>query len=135
VLAARSEWPEVPFGHLGPDLRFPHKDETFDLVFCVGLLGRHPDQEKRRLLSEMWRVAQPGGRMIFLEDFVATGEGAKRGSHLEHGLSVLAFVELLLVATGWQIVMEHVESLRYPAETITRGGLIAVSRLGVPKRW
>jgi hypothetical protein len=135
VLAARSEWPEVPFGHLGPDLIFPHKDETFDLVFCVGLLGRHPDPRKGRLLSEMWRVARPGGRMIFLEDFVATEEGTKRGQHPEHGLSVHGFVELLLVATGWQVVMEHVESLRYPDEAMTRGGLIAVSRLGVPRRW
>jgi len=135
VLAARSEWPGVPFGHLGPGLIFPHKDETFDLVFCVGFLGRHPDSEKERLLSEMWRVARPGGRMIFLEDFVATEEGTKRGQHPEHGLSVLQFVELLLVATGWQVVMDHVESLRYPDETMTRGGLIAVSRLGVPRRW
>ncbi len=135
VLAARSEWPGVPFEHLGPDLIFPHKDETFDLVFCVGGLGRHPDTEKGRLLSEMWRVARPGGRMIFLEDFVATEEGTKRGPRPEHGLSVHGFVELLLVATGWQVVMEHVESLRYPDEAMTRGGLIAVSRLGVPRRW
>ena len=135
VLAARSEWPGVPFGHLGPDLIFPHKDETFDLVFCVGGLGRHPDSEKGRLLSEMWRVARPGGRMIFLEDFVATEEGTKRGPRPEHGLSVHGFVELLLVATDWQVVMEHVESLRYPDEAMTRGGLIAVSRLGVPRRW
>jgi hypothetical protein len=42
---------------------------------------------------------------------------------------------LLLVATGWQVVMEHVESLRYPGEALTRGGVVAVSRLGVPKRW
>jgi len=135
VMAARSEWPGAPFAHLGPDLLFPHKDETFDLVYAVGVLGRYPGQEKRRLLSEMWRVARPGGRLIFLEDFVSTGEGAKSGSRPEHALSVLAFVELLLVATGWQVVMEHVESLRYPDEAMTRGGLIAVSRLGVPKRW
>lgn len=135
VLAARSEWPEVPFGHLGPDLLFPHEDETFDLVFSVGLLGRHPDPEKRCLLSEMWRVARPGGRLLFLEDFVATEETAKSGSRPAHGLSVLAFVELLLVATDWQVVMEHVESLRYPDEVLTRGGIVAVSRLGVPQRW
>ena len=135
VLAARSEWPGLTFDHLGPDLHFPYTDETFDLVFCVGLLGRHPDHEKRSLLSEMWRVTRPGGRLIFLEDFVATREGAKSGSHPMHGLSVLAFVELLLVATDWQVVMEHVESLRYPDEVLTRGGLIAVSRLGVPTRW
>ncbi len=135
VLAARQEWPELPFTHLGPELLFPHKDETFDLVYAVGVFGRYPEQEKRRLLSEMWRVARPGGRLIFLEDFVVTEEGAKGGSRPEHGLSVLRFVELLLVATRWQVVMEHVESLRYPDEAMTRGGLIAVSRLGVPRRW
>ena len=135
VLAARSEWPGVPFAHLGSDGHFPHNDETFDLVFAVGVLGRYPEQEKRRLFSEMWRVARPGGRLIFLEDFVTTEEGAKRGPHPEHTLSVRAFVELLLVATRWQVVMEHVESLRYPDEAMTRGGVIAVSRLGVPKRW
>lgn len=136
VLAARAEWPEARFGHLGPDLLFPHEDETFDLVFAVGLLGRHPDAGKRRLFSEMWRVARPGGRLLFLDDFVATGGGDKRfGGRPGHVISVHAFVELLLVATDWQVVMEHVESLRYPDEVMTRGGLIAVSRLGVPKRW
>jgi SAM-dependent methyltransferase len=135
VLAARAEWPEAWFGHLGTDLRFPHKDEMFDLVFSVGVMGRYPEPEKRRLLSEMWRVARPGGRLLFLEDFVATGEGAKSGARPSHVVSVNKFVELLLVATGWQVVMEHVESLRYPDEVLTRGGLIAVSRLGVPKRW
>ena len=135
VLAARAEWPEARFGHLGPDGLFPHKDETFDLVFSVGLLGRYPEPEKRRLFSEMWRVARPGGRMIFLEDFVVTEQGAKSGRRPEHVLSVHRFVELLLVATDWQVVMEHVESLRYPDEVLTRGGIISVSRLGVPKRW
>ena len=135
VLAARLEWPGVPFAHLGPDGLFPYKDEAFDLVYAVGVLGRYPEREKQRLLSEMWRVARPGGRLIFLEDFVTTREGTKDGSHPEHALSVLQFVELLLVATRWQVVMEHVETLRYPDEAMTRGGLIAVSRLGVPKRW
>ena len=135
VLAARSEFPEASFEHLGSDLLFPHEDETFDLVFSVGLLGRHPDTAKKRLLSEMWRVARPGGRLLFLEDFVTTRGPGETDPHPAHGLSVLGFVELLLVATGWQVVMEHVESLRYPGEVLTRGGVVAVSRLGVPKRW
>lgn len=133
VLAARSEWPEVPFAHLEPDLLFPHEDETFDLAFAVGLVGRHPLPSVRRLLSEMWRTTKPGGRLLFLENFVTTEGTTKSGPY--PGLSVLAFAELLLVATDWQVVMEHVESLRYPGEALTRGGLIAVSRLGVPRRW
>ena len=80
-------------------------------------------------------MARPGGRLLFLEDFVATGEGAKPGSRPGYVLPVRSFVELLLVATDWQVVMEHVESLRYPDEVLTRGGIVAVSRLGVPRRW
>jgi ABC-type Na+ transport system ATPase subunit NatA len=50
-------------------------------------------------------------------------------------MSVLEFVGLLLEATSGQVVLEHVESLRYPHDDKTRGGIIAVSKLGVPKRW
>src|SRR5919107_1416213 len=72
VLAARSEFPEASFEHLGSDLLFPHEDETFDLVFSVGLLGRHPDTAKRRLLSEMWRVSRAGGRRRALDARLST---------------------------------------------------------------
>jgi hypothetical protein len=33
------------------------------------------------------------------------------------------------------VVLEHVESLRYPHDDWVRGGIIAVSKLGVPKKW
>ncbi len=128
VRAARSEWPKIPFERLDPSLRFPHGDEAFDLVFCVNFLAKYPVSEKRRVLGEMWRVTRPGGWMLFLEDFVRTGTP-------EHVVSISEFVEAVLVATDWQVVMEHVESLRYPNDVLTRGGVVAVSRLGVPKRW
>lgn len=132
VAAARAGFPEAGFDPLGEDLRLPHEDETFDLVFSVTTLQRHPAPEKERLLSEMWRVAKPGGRLLFLEDFVF--EGGVGGPGI-HPVSVRGFVGLLLGATDGQVVLEHVESLRYPGENLTRGGLLAVSRLGVPKRW
>ena len=70
--------------------------------------------------------------MLFLEDFVA----ARRSeSSTVYPMSVLKFVELLLEATNGQVTLEHVESLRYPHDDMTRGGVIAVSKLGVPKRW
>lgn len=129
VAAARASFPEAAFERLGADLRLPYDDERFDLAFCVRVLHHYPTPDKRVLLSEMWRVVRPGGRLIFLEDFVAA-----RGSG-GHTVSVLGFVELLLEATAGQATLEHVESLRYPGEDVTRGGAIAVSRLGVPKRW
>ena len=70
--------------------------------------------------------------MLFLEDFVATRRS--EGSTV-YPISVLGFAGLLLEATNGQVVLEHVESLRYPHEDTTRRRIIAVSKLGVPKRW
>jgi SAM-dependent methyltransferase len=132
VAAARANLPEGRFDCLEPDLRFPYDDESFDLVFSVTVMHHNPTPAKRTLLSEMWRVARSGGRLLFLEDFVA----ARRSeSSTVYPMSVLEFVGLLLEATNGQVTLEHVESLRYPHDDMTRGGVIAVSKLGVPKRW
>lgn len=130
--AARANFPEARFDRLEPDLALPYEDESFDLAFTVTVMHHNPTPAKKALLSEMWRVARPGGRMIFLEDFVA----AKRSEDSTvYPLSVQGFVELLLEATNGQIVLEHFESVRYPHDDMTRGGLLAVTRLGVPRRW
>jgi len=132
VAAARANFPEGRFDRLEPDLRFPCDDESFDLVFSVTVMHHNPTPAKRTLLSEMWRVARPGGRLLFLEDFVV-GRWSEKST--VYPMSVLEFVGLLLEATNWQVTLEHVESLRYPHDDMTRGGIIAVSKLGVPKRW
>jgi SAM-dependent methyltransferase len=132
VAAARANFPERSFDQLGTDLLFPYEDESFDLVFCVTVMHHNPTPAKRTVLSEMWRVAKPGGRLLFLEDFVT---GGRSESSTVYPMSVLGFVELLLEATAGQVVLEHVESLRYPHDDVTRGGIITVSKLGVPKRW
>ena len=132
ISAARANFPEATFERLGSDLELPHEDESFDLVYTVTVMHHNPTPAKRTLLSEMWRVARPGGRLIFLEDFVA----AKRSEDSTvYPMSVQGFVELLLEATAGQVVLEHFESVRYPHDDMTRGGLLAVTRLGVPKRW
>jgi SAM-dependent methyltransferase len=132
VGAARANFPEARFDHLGPELILPYEDESFDLVFTVDVLHHNPAPAKRTLLSEMWRVARPGGRLLFLEDFVA--EKRSPGSTV-YPMSVLRFVDLLLEATDGQVSLEHVESLRYPRDDVVRSGVIALSRLGVPKKW
>jgi len=132
IAAARANFPERSFEHLGPDLGFPYEDESFDLVFSVTVMHHNPTPAKRTLLSEMWRVAKPGGRLLFLEDFVTGGWSEKS---TVYPMSVLEFVELLLEATAGRVVLEHVESLRYPHDDWVRGGIIAVSKLGVPKKW
>lgn len=128
VALARRNFPESRFEKLD-GLSLPHEDEDFDLVFSAGVLGQHPVPEKRALISEMWRVARPGGRLLFLEDFVSGEESAP------HTVSINAFRTLLMEATAGQVVLEHAESVRYPGEDVVRGGVLGLSRLGVPRRW
>ena len=50
-------------------------------------------------------------------------------------MSVNEFVGLLLDATAGQVVLEHVESIRYGHYDFTRGGLLGVTKLGVARTW
>jgi SAM-dependent methyltransferase len=131
VRTARANFPDRRFDHLGSDLLFPYDDESFDLVFSVTFMRHNPAPAKRTLLSEMWRVARPGGRLLFLENFVFMGQLEKSAIY---PTSVTEFVNLILDATVGQVVLEHVESLRYPHEDLFTGGLISLLRLGIPKR-
>lgn len=130
VKTARANFPDQCFDHLGADLRFPYDDESFDVVFGVTAMQPDPEAAKRTLLSEMWRVARAGGRLLFLEDFVF----ARQKENLAiHPMSVKEFEELILDTMAGQIVLEHIESLRYPGEDMHRGGLISLTKLGVPR--
>lgn len=132
VEAARANFPEGRFDLIDEDMLFPYAEESFDLVFSVGVMHHNPTQTKRTLVSEMWRVARPGGRLLFLEDFVAE-RGSARSTI--YPMSVLRFVDIILEETAGQVVLEHVEALRYPRDSFFRGGVLALTKLGVPKTW
>ena len=127
-----ANFPERRFDQLGDEPILPYGDESFDLAFCVTVMHHNPTPTKRALISEMWRVTRPGGRLMFLEDFVSGGWS--RGPTV-YPMSVSKFVELLVEATTGQVVLEHVESVRYPHDDLTRGGLLSVSKLGVARTW
>ena len=127
VGAARADFPERRFDLLGSDLHLPYEDDAFDLVFSVTVMHNYPAPAKRTMLSEMWRVTRPGGGLLFLETFVFPSEPEEPDIY---PMSVEEFVDLILDATAWQVVLEHVESLRYPGEYLRRGGLISLLRLG-----
>lgn len=116
---------------VGAGFAFPYEDEGFDLAFGVSVLHHQPQNSRRAIVSEMWRVARPGGRLVFLEDFVA-GEGVDGPAHV---VSVQGFVELVLEATAGRVVLEHFEALRYPRDPFFRGGLLALSKVGTPRAW
>jgi ubiquinone/menaquinone biosynthesis C-methylase UbiE len=128
VETARANFPEGRFDHLGSDLLLPYEDGCFDLVFSVTVMHRTPAPAKRTLLSEMWRVARPGARLVFLETFVFPGQPKEPAVY---PMSVAEFADLILDATAGQVALEHTESLRYPGEDLRRGGLISLLRLGV----
>jgi SAM-dependent methyltransferase len=132
VEAARRNFPQCRFDLLGEEPVLPYGDESFDLSFSVTVMHHNPTPTKRALISEMWRVTRPGGRLMFLEDFVSGGWSTMS---TVYPMSVTGFVELLVDATAGQVVLEHVESIRYHHDDFTRGGLLSVSKLGVAKTW
>src|SRR5215212_2708841 len=132
VEAARANFPQCHFDRLGEGSILPYGDESFDLAFSVTVMHHNPTPTKRALIAEMWRVTRPGGRLMFLEDFVS---GRWSTTSTVYPMSVLEFVGLLVDATAGQVVLEHVESVRYQHDDFTRGGLLSVSKLGVAKTW
>ena len=132
VEVARRNFPRASFEVLEEDLIFPYDDEVFDLAFTVTVLHHNPTPAKRTLLSEMWRVTKPGGRLMFLEDFVA---GPRSKTSTVYPMSVLDFVDLVLETTAGRVTLEHVESIRYPQDGLVKAGLISLAKLGTPKKW
>jgi SAM-dependent methyltransferase len=132
VETAQENFPQCQFDLLGEDGVLPYGDESFDLSFSVTVMHHNPTQTKRALISEMWRVTRPGGRLMFLEDFVSGGWST---TSTVYPMSVNEFVALLVEATAGQVVLEHVESIRYQHDDFTRGGLLSVSKLGVARTW
>ena len=132
VEAARKNFPQYRFDLLGEETILPYADETFDLSFSVTVMHHNPTPTKRAMISEMWRVTRPGGRLMFLEDFVSGGWSR---TSTVYPMSVNEFVGLLVEATAGQVVLEHVESIRYQHDDFTRGGLLSVSKLGVARTW
>jgi SAM-dependent methyltransferase len=132
VETAQENFPQCQFDLLGEDGVLPYGDESFDLSFSVTVMHHNPTPTKRALIAEMWRVTRPGGRLMFLEDFVSGGWST---TSTVYPMSVNEFVGLLVEATAGQVVLEHVESIRYQHDDFTRGGLLSVSKLGVARTW
>jgi SAM-dependent methyltransferase len=128
--AARHNFPDQRFARLGPGQPLPYADQTFDVAFSVNFVQGNPPSDRAMLLSEMWRVTRPAGRLLFLEDFVAEERETSPDPPL---MSVLEFVDLSYEAMSGQVALEHMESLRYPQDDLVRGGALTLLRLGTGK--
>ncbi|MBI2303164.1 MAG: methyltransferase domain-containing protein [Chloroflexi bacterium] len=58
---ARQVYPQVVAAHLG---HLPFADDSFDVVVSLDVLGHIPQEEKERVLQEIYRVLRPGGRTL-----------------------------------------------------------------------
>jgi ubiquinone/menaquinone biosynthesis C-methylase UbiE len=45
----------------------PYPDRAFDLVLATTVLHEMPRRARAAALGEMWRVLQPGGRMLLID--------------------------------------------------------------------
>lgn len=129
---ARAGYPELAVDALESHLRLPFPPDRFDVALCADLAHRRPAHEQRRLVSEVWRAVRPGGRIVFVEDLVAGGE---RGEPWRRPMSVPELTETVLAATRRRVVTEHVDALRYPGDDLYRGGVITLTKIGVPVAW
>jgi SAM-dependent methyltransferase len=127
---AKINFPDATFARLSDELTIPLDDESVDLAFTVTVLHHNRDEAKVRLVRDMWRVVKPGGALVFLEDFVASR--SRPGANV-FPLSMSGFIELLLEATRWRVAVDNLDALRYPRDAFHRAGLVAVTKLAVPK--
>lgn len=49
---------------LGDVRKVPFKKESFDLVFCIGLIVHFDDEDIQKIMNEMYKVTKKGGNVI-----------------------------------------------------------------------
>ncbi len=132
VDAAAANFPEHSFSTIEEDLDLGLGDEGFDVAFTVTVLHHNRPEVRRRLIRQMWRAVRPGGMLAFLEDVVGS-RLAPRGT--TYPMAIGDLVSDIIEGGRGALVLEHVEALRYPHDDFHRAALVAVAKLGVPKRW
>ena len=63
---ARAENPRVDYRSYDGE-RLPHDDESFEVVFAMGVVHHVPPAARARLTAELARVAAPGGLVVLFE--------------------------------------------------------------------
>jgi SAM-dependent methyltransferase len=132
VDAAAANFPEHSFSTIEENLDLGLGDEGFDVAFTVTVLHHNRPEVRRRLIRQMWRAVRPGGMLAFLEDVVGS-RLSPRGT--TYPMAIGDLVSDIIEGCRGALVLEHVEALRYPHDDFHRAALVAVAKLGVPKKW
>lgn len=116
---------------LPADFRLPVGRDEYDAAWCTGLLWRNPATRIYALMRELLRVVRPGGRLIWLDEFV-TPPGKASGDERR---SVRTVLDMFDSAARGDVSLEGVETILYPGDPLARCGVIELRKLGVPSRW
>lgn len=135
LAAAREGFPNARFDRMEAAGRLPYGDEEFDVVFGASATRYLGWAEKAAMICEMWRVAKPGGRILLLEELVSEKRPAGAVGPQPRTVSVGSFVSLVAGATAGGVSLEHVETLRYPHDTLYKSAVVTLAKLGAPRTW
>jgi SAM-dependent methyltransferase len=90
--------------------RLPFEECGFDAITCIDAINHLPDRP--RVLKEWRRVLKPGGRLLFTDPIVLTGQMTSEEIAIRASIGLFVFVpagldEALLEQAGFEV--EHVE--------------------------
>jgi SAM-dependent methyltransferase len=105
-----------------PPLAF--SDEAVEGAVAVGVFGGLSEDERRALVSEMWRVLRPGGLLGVVDDVVPI-PGSGRACPFARGA-----LPRLLLGAGGRPGLSRVWSIRFPGEALHRGAGMSVLKAG-----
>lgn len=118
----------VPVVALPDHLRLPRDAGELDVVVVVGDLLHNPHHAVERLMSEAVRLLRPGGWLLLLSEIVP--DPGRPADSRPVPLGARETVDVVSRASGRQVVLEDLRSLRRPGEDHHRAGLFRWRYLG-----
>ena len=98
---------QVEFRHVDASRRLPFDDASFDAVFCNDSINHIPGRAD--VLRDWNRVIRPGGRLLFTDPIVVTGQLTGDEMRVRSAIGFYLFTpagdnERLLAAAGFQVL-------------------------------
>src|SRR2546428_9136214 len=82
----------VSFDVVDAGRRLPFPDESFDVVFCNDAINHLPD--RLSLLQDWHRILRPGGRVLFTDPIVVTGQLSNEEIRVRSSIGFFLFTPL-----------------------------------------
>jgi SAM-dependent methyltransferase len=118
--------PQVAFQLADAGRRLPFPDESFDVVFCNDSINHLPG--RLEVLRDWYRVLRPGGRVLFTDPIVVTGQLTSEEIRARSAIGFFLFTpfgcnERLLAESGF--LVREVRDLTEAVASVSRRWLDA----------